>query len=159
MNRALQTNLGPRGKIRQSLLRSAFATICGWVSGWVCLVAIYFFGNHQYEFTHISTALLDDLGIFMLMGLFVVPTWLFIVAPLYWAMPRQSLFWKWFFCVPFGALAGVVILLSPIAYSQVVVYHSTLSDLVNTWPLSLPAAVVGSVTSLVGKLKLDALEF
>jgi hypothetical protein len=141
--------------MKRVLLGSAFATLCGWVSGWLCLFTVYFFGNQQYKFAHITAALWDDLGLFLWMGFFVVPTWLIIVAPLYWAMPRRSYFWKWFLCVPFGAFVGVVVLLSPVAYSEIIVYHSTFSDLISTWPLSLPAAVLGGVTGLVGRLTLD----
>jgi hypothetical protein len=141
--------------MNRKILGSAFATLCGWVSGWVCLFLIYFIGNQQYKFNHVTDAIWDDLGGFVLMGFFVFPAWLFIFAPLYVAMPRRSLFWKWFICVPFGALSGVTILLSPVAYSEVIVYHATFSDVISTWPLSLPAAVVGSVTCLVGMLTLD----
>ena len=90
--------------MKKKILGSAFATLCGWISGWLCLFTIVFIGNHQYHYNDVSRAIWDYLGGFLLMGVFIVPTWLVIVAPLYSSVPRGSFFWRWFICVPFGAL-------------------------------------------------------
>jgi hypothetical protein len=139
----------------KKILGTFLSTFCGWVSGWICLVVIYFFGNHQYEYNHFSDAIWDDLGGFLLMGVFIVPSWLFAFMPLYMLLPRKSFMWRWYICVPLGGLAGPIIMLSPVAYSELHVYHAKITDILSTWPLSLPAAVVGGVTCLVGTLTFD----
>jgi hypothetical protein len=139
----------------KKIFGSFLSILCGWSCGWACLVVIYFFGNRQYDYNHISDAIWSDLGVFLLMGIFILPSWLLAFMPLYVFMPRKSFMWRWYVCTPLGGLAGAIILLSPVAYSELIIYHAKISDILSTWPLSLPAAVVGSVTCLVGTLTFD----
>jgi hypothetical protein len=39
------------------LFGSIVSTLSGWFCGWICLVVIYFFGNHQYEYNRFSNAI------------------------------------------------------------------------------------------------------
>ena len=139
----------------KKIFGSIASVLCGWVIGWICLVAIYFFGNHQYLYIHFSNAIWDDLGLFVLMSFFIVPSWFFAFGPLYVFVPRTSFFWRWYICVPVGGLAGPVILLSPVAYSELYVYHASITDVLSTWPLSLPAAVVGAASCIFSILTFD----
>jgi len=134
---------------------SILSVVCGWLAGWTCLVVINFFANLQYRFNHFSTAIWEDLGYFPLMGIFIIPAWIIAFGPLYLLLPRKSFLWRWYVCVPMGGLAGMIILLSPVAYSELIVYHATIYDILQTWSLSLPAAVVGAVTSLVATMTYD----
>jgi hypothetical protein len=87
---------------------SVVATLSGWILGWGALIVFSWSANGYFH--HPSWYLVRDaLGTLPLMGLLIVPTWGIMVLPIYLQVSRNSVFWKPFVCVPFGALVGFLI--------------------------------------------------
>jgi hypothetical protein len=90
------------------------------------------------------------------MAMFIIPSWLVAFAPLYILVPRKSILWRWYACAPLGGLAGAIIMQSFFAYSELCVYHTTITRALDfVWPLTTPATVVGAATCLVATLTFD----
>ena len=123
------------------VLGSVVATL----SGWIVLVLL---GGYGSDFFHHWRALSvrDSLGFFAFMAIWIVPVWAVLLVPLYLFVPRKSFLWKPLVCVPLGALAGYLVMQTWFAIVDYSPRHPI--DLF-VW-LSIPAAVVGAVTCLVG---------
>jgi peptidoglycan/LPS O-acetylase OafA/YrhL len=86
----------------------------------------------------------EDFGFCLFMiGVFVVPVWLFVLLPLYVLLPRSSRLWRPRICTVCGAVSGAILLTLFFAVSGVEPFGLLL--------LFLPIAlVVGAVTCFVG---------
>ena len=79
------------------------------------------------------------------MAYFIVPVWLFVLAPLYLIIPIDSVLWRWPLCTALGVVGGLVALIAGI-------WLATRDFFVETWSFYVMAAIVGGVTCLVGSL-------
>ncbi len=132
----------PMGK---RVLGSVVATLSGWVAGWITLeVLACWIDGYFRHWT--SKFIWDSLEMLPFMGIWILPVWAVILVPLYLFVPRGSLLWNPFVCVPLGALAGFLVMQTWFAIENYSPRHPI--DLF-VW-LSIPAAVVGATTCLVG---------
>jgi hypothetical protein len=130
---------------------SAVATLSGWIIGWIALELLSWYGNGYFHHWN-SYLVWDSLATFPLMGIFIVPVWLAILLPLYLLLSRSSFLWSPFVCVPLGALTGFLIMQAFFAYDDYVLYHTGGRHSFDFVWLSIPGAVVGATTCLVGTL-------
>ena len=81
----------------------------------------------------------------LMIGLFVIPVWLWVLLPLYVLLPASSGLWRPLTCTSLGAISGAILVTIYCALSR-----DTSFELV---VLYLPfAAIVGSVSCFVGAL-------
>jgi MFS family permease len=127
------------------VLGSVVATLSGWIAGWIALVLL---GGYGSDFFHHWRALSlgEALGFFAFMAIWIVPVWAVVLVPLYLFVPRKSFLWKPFVCVPLGSLAGYLVMQTWFAIED---YSSRHPIDLYVW-LSIPAAIVGGITCLVG---------
>ncbi len=86
---------------------SSLSALVGWLSGHVLWYAWSFLRGRAPETTNDWTGLL----VFPLFSLpFVLVVWLFILVPLYFRVPLQSVLWRWPVCTACGAAAGATIM-------------------------------------------------
>jgi len=139
--------------MNKKFLGSVVSVLAGWVCGWICLTGIEFFANSQYKWDHLSMAIEGDLGGFLLMGIFIVPSWLIMFMPIYMLTSADSFIWRLYICLPLGAVAGGLVLQAFFTYSELFTYRTDwIRALDICWPLVIPAAVVGAITCLTAKM-------
>jgi hypothetical protein len=79
------------------------------------------------------------------MAAFIIPVWLVVLVPLYVLIPADSILWRWPLCTALGAIGGLVALV-------VGTWLLTRDFFVEEWSFYVMAAIVGSVTCLIGSL-------
>ena len=81
----------------------------------------------------------------LMIGLFVIPVWLWVLLPFYILLPSSSRLWRPLICAGLGAISGAILVTLYFALSRDVPFELAL--------LYLPfAVIIGSVTCFVGAL-------
>ncbi len=121
---------------------SFVATSVGWSSG---LLVIAAFAS--------AAALRGDLpwrevpvgvvGYCFLIGLFVVPIWLFILLPLYVLLPSTSHLWRTPICTALGLAVGIGIMFAYLSMGGIEVPMAL-------WQITVTGSIVGGVTCFFG---------
>ncbi len=140
----------PNGKspLRRRVFGSALSAFVGWFALNSFIFVWAFITRHQHHSTPpISNEWLTGPAFMATYSaVFVLPTWLVALVPLYLLVPRRSVLWRWPVCTLCGAVAGALIMFG--------FYGPNSRDSYSTVAIIL-ASIVGGITCLFGALTAD----
>ena len=136
----------------KKLLGSFISVVVGWTAGVIWFSAWLAIVLFSSTYPNVKDSLLW-LGVCAgFMWLFIIPSWLFVLVPFYFFVPRDSLWWKWPTGTFLGAMAGCLIMMGYTIFRQWDVLAAPLTVLIGGPFEILPAALIGGVSFLTASL-------
>jgi hypothetical protein len=131
--------------VKQALWKafgSFVAVVVGWSSGLLAIAAFASAAAVRGDLPW-SQVLVGVGGYFILIGIFVLPIWLFSLLPLYVLLPSTSRLWRTPICTALGLAIGTSIMFAYLGMGG-------LELPVALWQITFTGALVGGVTCFFG---------